>query len=294
MAVRRAAPFPDPEFDLTWAGDVAMTWLWSRQRVRDLAETAGDRDRFEAEAHYLDQIHDDAAVLLVAGLGYEARWWRNGQLVASRWWPQPPDQTAWDTFLRTAGADPSQWPLPDAITTPHRTQPWRTNALGDALTGLRSHWPLLATSAGSLLVAAFAWQLGAGLRAQFHLNALEQRLAAAETDLSPVLSARQQAEEDQQAIADLLALRPPVPQIRLLAEASKLMDKTGWRITRWSQTNPEVLEVAFTLANSDSEAIVSRWEASPLFAEVTPTLNRDGDGMTLRMRVLADNGSAAP
>lgn len=294
MAVRRAAPFPDPEFDVSWAGDIAMVWLWSRQRVREGIDVASARDRFEAEAHYLDQPHDAAAQVLTVGPGYEARLWRKGVLVASRWWPAPPDEATWELFLRTAGTDPSQWPLPEPSLPSLRPLPWRTQALADSLGGLRAFLPLLASIAGSLIAAAFAWQVGAGLRAQLHLNALEKQLAAAEAELSPVLSARQQAEDDLQAITRLLALRPPVPQTRLLAEASKLMDNTGWKITRWSQTNPELLEVEFTLANSDSQAIVSRWEASPLFAEVTPTLSRDGDGMTLRMRVLADDGSGTP
>src|SRR5690606_22739992 len=48
-AVRRAAPFPDPEHDVLWCGSHAAIWYWSRDRVRELV---GMPARPRAEALY--------------------------------------------------------------------------------------------------------------------------------------------------------------------------------------------------------------------------------------------------
>ena len=121
----------------------------------------------------------------------------------------------------------------------------------------------------------------------------ERRAGRVEAGLEQILQARERAEADRLAIEDLLALRPPVPQIALLAEATRLMQDTEWRPDLWSQPNPETLEVRFTAPRMDGEAIVAAWEASPLFSDVTPSLASRGDGMTLNARVQRSNEDAA-
>lgn len=291
MAVRRAAPFSDPEYDVAWMGDVAAIWYWSRQRALAVAGTRGARDRFRAEALYLDQPREDGAVLLALPSGVEGRCWRGGELVASRWWPTPPDTRQWQLFLRGAGIEADAHPLPAPEPAVHHAQPWTgTGHRGEALGHLLPHAPTAAAAVGLLLLAAFAWQLGSGLRAMARLHAVQAELGALEADLERILTAREQAEADRREIDALLALRPPAPQYRMLAEAARLMTGTDWRIALWSQPNPDVLEVTFSLPNPDSQRIVAAWEDSPLFADVSPSLARQGDGMTLRMRVLRQDG----
>src|SRR5690606_10895545 len=99
-AVRRAAPFPDPEHDVLWCGSHAAIWYWSRDRVRELV---GMPARPRAEALYRgDPPAGDTTELLAweaitpdgASPVFEARVWRKGALLASRWWSAPPEQAA--------------------------------------------------------------------------------------------------------------------------------------------------------------------------------------------------------
>src|SRR5690606_4859605 len=99
MAVRRAAPFPDPEHDVLWIQGHAAVGYGSRERIRSRGGGAG---RHRAEAMFRGAVHREDAVEVLRldaaatpegprDAGVEARVWRNGRLQASRWWAQPPD-----------------------------------------------------------------------------------------------------------------------------------------------------------------------------------------------------------
>lgn len=295
MAVRRAAPFADPEHDIALMGGVAAVWYWSQARVRALAGSVGGRDRFRAEALFVGGPHDEADQLLSLPGGAEGRLWREGSLLASRHWPHAPDASQWQQFLRGAGLDPTGAVVPTPAPVAIAGTAWQASGAspGDVLGRLAPHAPAIAGAAGLVVLAAFAWQFGSGLRALWGLAEAERRAGRVEAGLEQILQARERAEADRLAIEDLLALRPPVPQIALLAEATRLMQDTEWRPDLWSQPNPETLEVRFTAPRMDGEAIVAAWEASPLFSDVTPSLASRGDGMTLNARVQRSNEDAA-
>ncbi|MCW0205677.1 MAG: hypothetical protein OJK14_01185, partial [Achromobacter sp.] len=92
LAVRRAAPFPDPEFDVAWSpSGSAAIWYWSRARVNALAtREPGRRKRFVAEALYAGSPLAQGVELLHYPTGLEARVWKNSNLVASRYWADLP------------------------------------------------------------------------------------------------------------------------------------------------------------------------------------------------------------
>lgn len=289
-AVKRAVPFGDPESQVVWLGESAAVWAWSRQRVRDIAGTWGDRDRFEAESPHVGSPHDHAIRLAALRVGVEGRVWRGGVLVASHWWNATPEQAAFAEFIRSAGVH-EHAEIGSVITDGGFSEAgWHSPGNDESLKRLRPYVPAIATSAALLVAAAFLFQVGQIARARIELGLARSALEARSSDFSRILSARESAERDQMAIEGLLGLRPPAPQMRLLREAESLMSGTGWRITRWAQANPEALEVAFKLANPDSEGIVSRWEDSALFEDVVPTLDRDGNGLTLRMTVVPQRG----
>lgn len=296
LEVRRAAPFMDPEHDLVWFGDHAAVWYWSRERLHGLWDTPSQRTRLRAEAVFRGApVDGDGAELLALEVapadaetytaGVEARLWRRGHIVSSRWWPEAPSVEVWQSFLRGGGMDPAQI-RPQPLGAGLREQPLSGGLQPRALAGqLRTQLPLLATGAGALVLALLAWQLAGVLRVSSEIRKVEQRTAPLEKKLEAIIEARTRADEAVAKIEALLALRPPASQTRLLGEIQKITPGTGWELMSWHQPGPETLEAMLKGGTLDTAAIVTAWEQSPLLQEVSPATGSRMDELTLQARL---------
>ncbi len=301
LAVRRAAPFSDPEVDIVWCGDHAAVWYWSAARILSLTGTLPPRSRFKAEASHRGAVPpEDALELLDLSMsaianerrasGFEARLWRSGHLLASRWWAELPSLASWQVFLRGAGLQPL---LP--IPAPERVE-LREQALGggtqaSALTHqLQAQWPLLATIAGCLVFGLFCMQIAGIGRAYVENSRLEKRTAQLEKHLESVITARNTVDEATGKIDALLALRPAASQTQLMAEIAKITPAGNWSVIQWQQPSPETLEVTLKGSGLDTSAVVSAWEKSPLLQDVTPASSGASDELTIRARLTAQYG----
>ena len=92
--------------------------------------------------------------------------------------------------------------------------------------------------------------------------------------LRSILDARSNTDTYRAEIDQLLGLRQSVPQNQLLAEYSRLATGKEWQIKLWRQPAPDRLEVTLAMSNPDPELLVSSWEASPLFKDVSTQLSR--------------------
>lgn len=293
LAVRRAAPFPDPDFDVLWLRDHAAVWYWSRERAH--AAAGGGVVRYRAEALYRGEVPvADSEQLLLLDVdgegsgdrtaGVEARIWRQGRLQASRWWPQLPDARAWATFARGAGLDASQ-PMPEAQVSVLRDRPLNANRPRlEFGSELGNRLPLVAGVASMLVLALLAWQSAGVARAAWATHSIERQTAELSAPIEKIIAARERADAAQARIDRLLALRTPASQVRMLGEVKRLTPG-NWEMAQWTQATPELLEVRFRMPNADVAAIVAAWEASPLFEEVTPTTATRPDEVGLQARL---------
>lgn len=295
LAVRRAAPFDDPEADITWCGHHAAVWYWSASRARSLAGPLPARTRIHGEASHRGTMHldDEKLELLDLSLtgsetpsaGIEARLWRHGHLVASRWWPRVPSTPAWQVFLRGAGM-PSTLAMPEPLPTALHEHAMGTSTQLDTWAGqLQAQWPLLATGTGCLIIGAFCWQLAGIARAYSENSKVESRISQLEKRLDSVISARNAADEASATVRSLLKLRPPASQTRLLAEIAKITPSGSWNVMQWQQPGPETLEITLKGSALDAAAVVNAWEQSPLMQDVTPISSNRPDELVLRARL---------
>ena len=292
LEVRRSAPFSDPRHDVAWFGDHAAVWYWSDERAHNLLGASQNGVRFRSEAVYRGGLNDlDGVELLQLELppadgradagGVEARLWRRGHIQSSRWWSGAPSESDWRNFLRGGGLDPSTARPPITVTS-IREQPLSGGFQPVALLGhLSSRLPLLATGAGALVLAALAWQVAGVARVSHEINRMEARLVPVEKKLETIIRARGRADAAWVAIDGLLALRPPASQTRMLAEARRITPGSDWQLMLWSQPGPDTLEVTLKGTNLDTAAIVTAWEQSPLFQNVSPTTGTAADELTL-------------
>lgn len=283
LAVRRAAPFPDADFDVAWSADgTAAVWYWSRSRVAPLsASEPARRKRFVAEALYTGHPRQNEAEILQLAAGFEARAWKSGHLLASRWWPAVPTLDQWKTFLRGAGlAVSAGTPPPKPRPALFSAIPWSRQPAGAGkleLSGLDQYMPRIALGASAILLIGLGVEVGSIARAQ--LDIWQGQSAAADLDapLKRILEAREISDTTGTEITNLLSLQGLHPTISLMAELTRLMPDQNWQLKKWTQATPDTLEVNLIAPASNPEALVSAWEASPMFSGVTTELGRENE-----------------
>lgn len=290
LAVRRAAPFPDPDFDAAWAADgTAAVWYWSRSRAALLsASEPARRKQFVAEALYVGKPSEEGEEILQLAAGVEARIWKAGRLHASRWWAELPGLDQWHAFLRGAGHSVSAaTTIPEPVVAVPGDVAWSRQSSGAGkleLSGLDQYLPRIALGVAVLLLLVIGAELGNIARAQ--IDIWRGRSAATDLDapLKRILEARETTDTASDEITDILSLHGLRPTTSMMAELTRLMPDQNWQLKKWAQPTPDTLEVTLIAPGSDPEGLVTVWEASPMFASVTTELGRENE-LTIKATV---------
>ena len=295
MAISRWSPFADAQSHVEWVGDRAMVWAWSKSRV--LAGT--DETLLPAprrawpESLFRGQPHLDGEELVALDEGVEARAWRDGVMTASRWWAETPELPEWNEFRRGAGLPPAS-ALPVLASYPLGDRPWAAQqaiGLGEAFGHYRDY---LSMAAVGIAAAVLATLLVAVLALKVSNWQLDKDIAEREQALEKIIDARDRAQQGRAAIDARLALRPPAGQVELLALVSGLM-RGNWQLIEWKMADAQTLEVTVKMVNPDPSAIVTAWEASKRFTEVTAEIGKQPDTLVIKARILraAPTGAGA-
>ena len=297
LAVRRAAPFPDPDFGLAWTGEnFASVWFWPRNEVASRlgSELESRSTQYVPEGTFTGSPIEEGTQLLALSEGFEGRVWKQHRLVASRWWQAPPEPAQWRAFVRSSG-----WPdsdIPALTSAPILARSWsvqRERRPLFATSGLDTYLPRLAWSAGVLACLVFAFQLGSIGRNLFDTWRSERAALDLDAPLKRILQAREATDLNMARINQLLALHQGRPQMELMAEASKLMPGGDWEILRWTQPTPDRLELTLRMPAANPEKLVADWEASPLFRSVTTDLQGTNGLVSIRATIEPVSGDAA-
>jgi len=297
LAVRRAAPFADPEFDAAWGEDgTVAVWYWSAERVAALAaDVPGRRRRFVAEALYTGQADmrgvEHGVELMQLAEGVEARAWKNAMPRASRWWAEPPAPGAWQDFLRACGySNAAQVNVPEPAPAEPALTPWGRPLSASARldVGGLDHWlPKAALALGALALGIIGAQAGSMARAQWALWQAEDAASTLDAPLARILDARQMADAARAEAEATLALFSLRPSTSLMAELARQMPPgQNWQVRQWNQPVPDRIEVRLLAPGSNPEALVEALEASPMFSAVTTELGRANE-LVIRASILA-------
>ena len=286
MAVSRWSPFADAQSHVEWVGDRAMVWAWSKSRA-----LAGSDDtilpvprRIWPESLFRGQPRLEGEELVALDEGVEARAWRDGVMTASRWWPETPDLPEWNEFRRGAGLPPAS-ALPVQASYPLGDRPWAAQQSA-GLSEAFGHYRDYLTMAGVGISAALLSTLLVGVLALKVSNwQLDEDIAEREQALEKIIDARDRAQQGRAAIDSRLALRPPAGQVELLSLVSGLM-RGNWQLVEWKMADAQTLEITVKMVNADPSAIVSAWEASKRFTEVTAEIGKQPETVVVKARIL--------
>lgn len=286
MAISRATPFPDSRSHVEWVGDRAMVWVWSGEQALTVAgELQPPPRRIVPESLFRGEPLESGEELVALDEGVEARAWRGRVLAASHWWPQAPTLSEWNEFRRGAGLAPAG-AVPAAIAYPLADRPWaaaRATGMGEAVGRYGDYLAMAMVAVGTAAVVAL---LVGAAALKVSIWQVDRDIAEREQALEKIINARDAAQQARANIASLLALRPPAGQVELLALVSSLM-RGDWQLREWKMLDTETIEVTARMVNPDPRAIVSAWEGSNRFSEVTAEIaGARQDNVVIKARVL--------
>lgn len=108
-----------PAIGFAWklSGDEAEVWHWNEEKFRNtvdfpLTESLINGIQPQPEMLLRSTTLPDGLHLLACRNGYEALSIVGTRLIKTRWFPRPPDDTAWQGFVRDAGRIPEENPRP--------------------------------------------------------------------------------------------------------------------------------------------------------------------------------------
>lgn len=295
IAVRRSAPFSDPAWDVSWQGGHASVWYWSRERLSaSLAALSASRLRCFAESRFVGTRRDDGLEVLQFADGYVARIWKQGWLIADRWWQDEPDRTAWSRFLRGAGLA-SDVDIPRTAIGPIQPTAWdstRSEPMTGALGRLSFRdWLSISLLALCLVVGAMS---GAMARNAIELLRLRGDVELLTESSGHILAARSEAEASLEKIEALLALRPAARPTRLAASLSKVLEGQDWTIRSFALDGSGQMAATLHLASVDPAALVRSLEATGDFTDASVEIIPNSSQVVLRARVRSNTGAPLP
>ena len=293
MALARWSPFADTQSHVEWVGDRAMAWAWSRGRVLagpdGMALPQPRRVLPESMFRGAPQVSGEQLVQLDEGL--EGRVWRDNVMVASRWWSEPPELAEWNEFRRGAGLSPAA-AAPDILVSELQTQPWAASGSPDIREAFGHYRGYLALAAAGIATAVLMALLVGVVALKISIWQVDKQIAEQEQVLDKIITARDDALQARAAIDARLALRPPAGQIELMGLVSGLM-RGQWQLLEWKVPDARTLEVTARMVNPDPRAIVTAWEASKRFTDVTAELGKQPNSVVVKAHVVRASGKGS-
>ena len=268
-----------------------MVWAWSSERVMQDAEGGPllAPRRIFPESLFRGRPMVDGEELLAMDEGFEGRVWRGAQLVASHWWRSLPGVGEWNEFRRGAGAR-SEDRVPEPLQLPLESGAWGTSGARGMGELVQQQRVLLAAVAVAAVTALLVAQLVGALALKASIYQVQNDIAARETAIAEILTARENAQADALAVEQQLRMRPPAGQTALLAAVARLIPGR-WQLLKWEMPDSEHLKVNLRMAGVDPRRIVEAWEKSGQFTEVTAEVVRQPDELQVKARILRARAS---
>jgi hypothetical protein len=283
------SPHAAPGVLIDWAETEAGVWIWDQVRVEEAMRGQGlDPKRVAVlpETALAEPLGEGARIL-AALEGLEGQAWREGHLIASRWWPDLPTAEEWRRFQRAAALPPGmQSAVPPAPESPSfRDAPWpRTKRRWLAVVHEAGR-TRLAVAAMVVLALPFAYEGTALARLKLKTASVERSLADLRQKADPVMRARLAAQTAMECVRALLVLDPYPDQLALLAKVGGQLPPNGTTLGDWSFQNGEL---RFTVAHPnplDSSLFVRLFEALNMFERVRAEPQGDGKVLVIQAKL---------
>ncbi|MBT9500743.1 MAG: hypothetical protein IV092_05830 [Burkholderiaceae bacterium] len=264
-------PFDQSDYAVVIGADSALAFAWDARVIADAMQQATPASTWTPTPEGLLRpvMQGGQGLRLIACLeGYELQQWRDGALLASRWWSHQPSVAEQIEFLRTVGEDESAG-ISRVSDTPWQGQPW-AEALGvDELSSNWSRTERLAAGATLICLAGLTGVMASDMRSAYH----SKEVASAELDraklaAAPVLSARDRALEQARALDGLARQLTGAQPLEVMQHLARLLPPRG-AVLKELELNGSKLRVGLELApDVQRGAIVKALQAGAWFTNV--------------------------
>ncbi len=274
LQVEAWRPFDRTAARLVIQGEQGLAVAWDEAALHQDALAAGlppERCQLLHET-FIQATGGDGLRLLRGVEGYEAQQWQDGQLLASRWWPQALSEADWREFVRASGAgrDGLAVSLPEPQTPLAAVTPWARHfplhPSADSERGLEQRLVLLGGLGMLLGVGVMAHQWW---DAHSQERRLVERVAELKASAGPVVAARD-ATLAQMAEVGKLASWFAAPQpVDVLGYLNDTLARLNVQIKEL-ELEGDKLQLALQLgANTGRANVVKELQAGGWFSDVT-------------------------
>jgi hypothetical protein len=285
LRVKEWAPYADAGFHLHLTQEAVGIWAWDGGRVRDAMVAAGVQPRRSTalpetalQARGADGLH-----LIDCIEGVEGQLWSDGELKASRWWPESPSHEQWLDFQRAGGVVVDAALDPPSSEEPvWRGRPWTNSGQGLSF-GLERRGREMVLAGAGVLLAAYGYFGGSLAHDALTLSDVEQRLRSAESQAAPAVDDRERALANLDFLAKFAKLAPYPPQLALLAKVAEKLPANGARIIAWAYQQGDLEFTVFSPGPVDILFYVKTYSSVDGFTDVAAS-NGEGE-RTLRIKL---------
>lgn len=285
------SPFADSNYAIVWQQGFASVWCWDNGRINAeiLKHSKSPKSHKKIPESVLRLPLQSGLRMLKCLDGVEGQQWQEGQLVASRWWPERPDEHAWIAFQRDCGIPADQQDEKSTLQDlPLQIKPWGKIS---TLSGSTDELPIIEVALyGVLLLALGLPTLFLGIHHHQIGQAINDRaeaLAAIKQQASPLFTAREAALNALDRLKAIYSIeRYPQPLVLMAAVAEALPKGGGAFVREWEMTDNH-LKITVNSPNSNivGSIYVQALEKAGAFNEIQIITNADPKLMTFSMSI---------
>lgn len=269
LKVRANSPYAQVGFVALLQGGYAQVWFWDKTKV-----PAPRFARVIPEV-LLQEPLANGVRLLAQPPGYECQVWRSKELIASRYWPQLPDQPELMSFQRQASVPPDQWQTElTPQTLPTLAAPY-ARTLSSEPNQLSVHAGRIWLGVAAVVVLLFAMQGMQAIKAKQRLSALQEQVQALQQKNEPLLKANQAKAADLAKIAELRAVLDRPNPLQIMNELLKLMPLDS-KIQSYKQVSETIKVVFSSKAMLNSAQIITKVQELSYVQAVTTGDAKEG------------------
>ena len=291
------SPFERTGHHCVWSGGSAMVWFWDEDTVTGGGDALrrqrpGSGRRPSSRLRVLPETmfypkKPDGVHLQACREGFELQCWRAGVLADAIWLPEHPDEGQWSWFIdRQEPGEPAEWAADLARASVAESElaaePWSVPLTPREW--VEDNERGLARTCFVALLLVVVWQEARIFNVR-HLNGTAAtELTRLQTELGPLLEARNELLRLRRTNQDLLNLLSQPSQARIMSLVDGALPNAEATFREWRYQQGE-LRVVVEDPDPDPIEYVRSLEAVPLFAQVRAEPARGENRIEITLKV---------
>ncbi|MDM8569011.1 hypothetical protein QUF50_05810 [Thiotrichales bacterium HSG1] len=277
LKIKQWSPFQEYKSYQVWHNSRVQVWLWNKESYLEY----GIKKATVLPENILHPCPTHDTVRLVDCLdGVEGQVWQVGLLQASRWWASIPSQKEWINFQRIHGLEINP-ELPTVVQNDFLPRPWGRNKVNFNSGFLQES--ILLMFGIIIFSVLLTWQTTSIAKWYYKTQQLQIQVDELSEQISPILTARNQAIADKKLTEKLLALNASPSQLELMKIINKqLSSNKKTRLIRWLY---KMGRLDFTIETKQLDPTFYVKMFQPLFKDVKAKIGSKSNYVNISLRV---------